>query len=129
MTVFVRRADYDVFAIKTREVAAAACTVVVGNNDEFVIRFYLFAIEAQVFDPVCFCIYHFTVFIVFRRLGNIDFIGYAIDYIIVVSRECFVDERLLFCFLRIDLVKLSCRHFQPFLNLCTRYFYCSQGVW
>jgi hypothetical protein len=119
LTVFIRRVDDDVLPVQSWELASAARTVVVGNDNEFIFCLHSFSIVRQIFDAARVFIRQTAVNSVFGRLGYVDLISNAIDHIEVVSWERFIHQSLFFGFLHIDLVKLASGALQPLLQLGT----------
>ena len=63
------------------------------------------AFVAQVEDPMAVRVEHVTVFVVARRLGDVDAVSNAVDDVEIVRREALVDEFLGLSIVRINLIE------------------------
>ena len=94
-------------------------SVVVGNNDKFLIRSYFLTLVFQVADTASVWVNRFSFAVVFIWLGHVELIGHAIDDVKVVGPVVRVDKLLRLFASWVDRVELTSRHFQPFLELGT----------
>ncbi|OAO76565.1 hypothetical protein TGS27_3047 [Geobacillus stearothermophilus] len=121
MPVFIRRGQNRVFPVRIDDPVCRR-PIVVRCDDKFHVRRHWLAFEFQVFNPIRVRIDHILVFVVFRRLGDIDLVRHAINNVEVVRREVVVDKRLNACLVRVDLVELPRRPLKPFFQLGSRNF-------
>ena len=103
--------------LNTREVTSR--TIVVSHDKESLIQINGFTLISQVTNTTSIWVNQLTFTIVFVRLCQIKLISQPINHIVIVWAIATINELLWLFAIRINLIELSCRHFQPFFYLCT----------
>ena len=108
--------DHDARSVAAWEPAAAAGSIVVGDDEKRLVWVDRRAVEPQVTYPARARGDKRARFVVARGLSDVDGVADAIDHIEIVAGAAGTEERLLTTLVGIDAAEYGRRAFEPFLE-------------